>query len=93
MKRIKQKDKSTISVGDMYYIESHTTKSKVVAICDDQEKGVKLIISRYWSRTKARYYYLTYPIDLFIYNAYLWSECTRSWANKVCDSFGINHLF
>ena len=92
MKKIKQKDKTTITIGDIVYLDLHT-RSTVIAFCDDQELGVKLVITRYWSKHKARYYYETLPLPSFIYDACLWSECKKEWANKICDSFGINHLF
>ena len=93
MKRIKQKDKNTISIGDIFYIDGLHIRSTVIGICDDTKSRVKIVVTRYWSRRDQKYYYETTKLPSFIYGACLWSECSEEWANKICDSFGINHLF
>lgn len=91
MKRIKQKENSTLNINDEFYVVSHKFRSKIIAFVDDQENGNTLVVFR--SKISKSSVYGVLDLLTFIYNAYLWSELDRSWANCICDSFKLKHLF
>lgn len=93
MKRIKQIDKNTLNINDEFYVVSHTYRSKIISFVNDQEKDTTLVVFRTKIRGSKFPIYGVLNLPTFINNAYLWSELDRSWANCICDSFKLKHLF